>query len=218
MFYALSVTVTEFFRDPLFYRVVRDQVVPLLKTCPFINVWHAGCATGEEVYSMAIVLKEAGLYDRARIYATDINGKSLHLASEGIYSVDDMKEYTVNYQKSGGKGSFSDYYHAKYRLAMMDPALKKNVVFSVFNLTADEVFSEMHLVFCRNVMIYFDRTLQDRVLGLLHDSLVDNGTLCLGSRESLKFSGVADRFHAISDKWRVFRKRPSTRKAGAGTP
>ena len=206
LFYILSVTVTEFFRDPPFYQSVREQIIPLLDKFPIVNVWHAGCATGEEVYSMAILLKEEGLYDRVRIYATDINSRSLTMAKEGVYNIDNLKEYSRNYQLSGGKGSLSDYYFAKYGLALIDPTLKKNILFSNFNLATDGVFTEMHLVLCRNVLIYFDRTLQNRVLKLLHDSLVDGAFLCLGSRESVKFSDVAENFTPLSTKWRIFQK------------
>jgi chemotaxis protein methyltransferase CheR len=208
LFYTLSVTVTEFFRDPPFYKTVREQLVPLLQKFPIVNIWHAGCATGEEVYSLAILLHEEGLSDRVRIYATDINSRSLSLAQEGVYNIENLQDYSINYQQSGGKGSLSDYYYAKYGLALIDPALKQNILFSNFNLATDSVFTEMHLVFCRNVLIYFDRTLQNRVLALLHDSLVDDGLLCLGSRESLKFSDVADHFSPISKQWRIFKKNP----------
>ncbi|MBF0195062.1 MAG: protein-glutamate O-methyltransferase CheR [Magnetococcales bacterium] len=208
LFYILSVTVTEFFRDPQFYKTVREQLTPLLDKFPIINVWHAGCATGEEVYSMAILLHEEGLSDRVRIYATDINNRSLSMAKEGVYNIDNLKDYSINYQKSGGKGSLSDYYIAKYGLALIDPELKKNILFSNFNLATDSVFTEMHLVLCRNVLIYFDATLQNRVLTLLNDTLVDEGLLCLGSRESLKFSNVVNSFIPISEKWRIFQKKP----------
>ncbi len=210
LFYSLSVTVTEFFRDPQFYKTVRDELTPLLQKFPIVNIWHAGCATGEEVYSMAILLMEEGLLDRVRIYATDINGRSLSLAQEGVYNIDNLKDYSVNYQNSGGRGSLSDYYYAKYGLALIDPGLKKNILFSNFNLATDSVFTEMHLIFCRNVLIYFDRVLQDRVLQLFHDSLVDDGFLCLGSRESLKFASIADSFTPISTQWRIFQKKPAS--------
>lgn len=207
LFYALSVTVTEFFRDPSFYRILREQIVPILKTYPFINIWHAGCATGEEIYSLAILLQEEGLYDKTRIYATDINNRSLAMAKEGVYPLETMREQATNYQKAGGKGALANYYLAKYDLALMDPELQKNVVFSTFNLVTDNVFAEIHLVFCRNVLIYFDQTLQNRVLRLLHDSLVHGGILCLGSRESVKFSDVADCLLPVSEKWRIFQKQ-----------
>ncbi|MBF0370259.1 MAG: protein-glutamate O-methyltransferase CheR [Magnetococcales bacterium] len=207
LIYTLSVTVTELFRDPPFYRKVREKVIPILKTFPFINIWHAGCATGEEVYSMAIILKEEGLLDRARIYATDINGKSLEQAREGIYSIENLRDYTKNYQKAGGKLSLSDYYHSKYDLVRMDPELKENVVFANYNLVTDNVFTEVHLVFCRNVLIYFDRTLQDRVLNLFHDSLVRGGVLCLGTKESIGFSDVSGKFTTLSDHLKIYQKR-----------
>lgn len=206
LFYILSVTVTEFFRDPPFYQTVREEVIPLLRDLPIINVWHAGCATGEEVYSLAILLREEGLYERARIYATDINDRSLEIAREGVYDIEHLKEYSLNYQKSGGRSSLSDYYHARYGFALIDPELKKNIIFSNFNLVTGSVFTELHLIFCRNVLIYFDQTLQDRVMQLFHDSLVSNGVLCLGSRESMKFSSVASQFTPLSATWRIFMK------------
>lgn len=214
LFYAVSVTVTEFFRDPPFFQVLREQIVPILKTYPLINIWHAGCATGEEVYSMAIMLQEEGLYEQSRIYATDINDKSLALAKEGVYDIENLRDYSVNYQKGGGKGSLSDYYYAKYGLARIDPALKKNIRFSKFNLATDDVFTEIHLILCRNVLIYFDQTLQNRVLTLFQDSLLEEGILCLGSRESLKFSKVSSHFKPLSEEWRVFQKRCLKSKKG----
>jgi len=159
----LSISVTAMFRDPDFYRVFRQDVVPLLRTYPFIRIWHAGCSTGEEVYSAAIVLEEEGLLDRARIYATDINGNVLKQAKAGIFPLTRMQEYTENYIRAGGTRSFSEYYTAMYDGALFSPSLTRNTVFSQHNLVTDRSFSEFHMVFCRNVLIYFDRALQDRV-------------------------------------------------------
>lgn len=202
-----SISVTELFRDPSVYRAVREQVVPLLRTWPHIKVWCAGCATGEEVYSLAIVLKEEGLYDRATIYATDFNDEALDRAREGIYEIDKFQEATRNYQQTGGKASFSEYYHSRYDAAvMMNKTLKERIVFSTHNLASDAAFGEMHLVFCRNVLIYFNRELQDRALGLFTESLVHGGFLCLGTKEDLRFTDAAGSYEAVDEKARVYRK------------
>lgn len=201
-----SISVTELFRDPSVYRAVREQVVPLLRTWPHIKVWCAGCATGEEVYSLAIVLKEEGIYDRATIYATDFNDEVLDRAREGIYGIDKFQEATRNYQQTGGKASFSEYYHSRYDAAVMDGALKEGIVFSTHNLASDAAFGEMHLVFCRNVLIYFNRELQDRALGLFTESLVHGGFLCLGTKEDLRFTDAAGSYEAVDEKARVYRK------------
>lgn len=205
--YDFSVTVTEMFRDPNFYASFRKNVVPYLKTYPFIKVWHAGCATGEEVYSLAIVLQEEGLYERATIFATDFNEPVLDKAREGIYALKDIRQYTTNYQQSGGSRSFADYYHAQYESAIMDQSLKKNITFASHNLVTDGVFGEMHLIFCRNVLIYFDKTLQNRVLGLFSESLNHGSFLCLGTKETLEFSQVATHFKAIDERARIYQKR-----------
>jgi len=159
----LSITVTEMFRDKLFYRSLRENVLPILKTYPFVKIWHAGCATGEEAYSMAILLQEEGLYDRTTIYATDFNQQALNRGKEGIFSTGLIKEYTSNYQLSGGKESFSNYYTSNYDNVIMNQSLKKNIVWANHNLVTDAVFAEVHLVLCRNVLIYFDRDLQNKV-------------------------------------------------------
>jgi chemotaxis protein methyltransferase CheR len=203
----LSITVTEMFRDPDFYQAVRKEVVPLLKTYPFIKIWHAGCATGEEVYSMAILLKEEGLLKRSQIYATDFNQMALQKARNGIYPIDRIKEYTQNYQKSGGKASFSDYYNARYESVILNESLKENIVFADHNLVTDGVFGEMNLVVCRNVMIYFDKELQNKVIKLFHDSLVPGGFLCLGSKESLRFADIAHKFDVTTEKQKIYRKK-----------
>ena len=202
----LSINVTAMFRDPSFYRAFRENVVPLLRTYPFIRIWHAGCATGEEVYSMAILLQEEGLYDRCRVYATDINEVVLQKAKEGIFPLDRMQEYTENYIAAGGKRAFSDYYLAKYGAAIFDESLTRNVVFSLHNLVTDRSFSEFNVIFCRNVLIYFDKTLQGRVHGLFYDSLAMFGVLVLGSKESLRFSAFEDRYEQIDGPEKIYRK------------
>ncbi len=208
-----SVAVSEMFRDPFVYRAVRTQVVPLLRTWPHFKIWHAGCASGEEVYSLAILLKEENVYERATIYATDFNGEVLERARAGIYELGRMREATRSYQEAGGQRSFSEYYHARYGAAAMDEALKERIVFSCHNLATDSVFGEMHLVFCRNVLIYFDRRLQERVLGLFTDSLVHGGFLCLGTKEDLRFSGLRDRYGVVDNRARLYKKTDT--KGGA---
>ncbi len=204
--YDLSITVSEMFRDPEFFKALREQVVPYLKTHPFIKIWHAGCATGEEVYSLAIVLKEEGFYDRSTIFATDFNDVALDRARDGIYQLERMKEFTANYQRSGGAGSFSQYYTAGYDAAILEPSLRKNIAFANHNLVTDGVFSEVHFILCRNVLIYFDKTLQNRVLNLFRDSLAHGGVLALGSKETLQFTEVARDFKTLSQKWKIYQK------------
>jgi chemotaxis protein methyltransferase CheR len=205
----LSITVTEMFRDKEFYKSLRENVVPFLKTYPFIKIWHAGCATGEEAYSMAIVMLEEGLYDRTTIYATDFNQQVLNEAKEGVFSNALIKEYTTNYQLSGGKESFSNYYTANYDNVIMNQSLKKNIVWANHNLVTDSVFSEVHLILCRNVLIYFDKQLQNKVQKLLFDSLINGGILCLGSKESLRFTDLNEAYTAIDIKQRIFKKKYS---------
>jgi chemotaxis protein methyltransferase CheR len=202
----LSVNVTAMFRDPGFYKEFRATVVPLLRTYPFIRVWHAGCSTGEEVYSTAILLHEEGLLDRARIYATDINDVVLRHARSGIFPLNRMQEYTENYIRAGGTRSFSEYYTAKYDGALFNPMLTKNVVFSQHNLVTDQSFSEFNVIFCRNVLIYFDRTLQQQVHKLFYDSLVMFGILALGSKESLRFSDVEDCYERLDAREKIYKK------------
>ncbi|MCP4348968.1 MAG: protein-glutamate O-methyltransferase CheR [Desulfobacterales bacterium] len=204
--YYFSVTVTEMFRDPDFFCAFRENIIPYLKTYPHIKVWHAGCASGEEAYSLAIVLKEEGLYDRATIYATDFNDVALKTAKNGIYSLENLKKYSSNYQKSGGTRSFSEYYHVKHESAVMNKSLNQRITFANHNLVTDAVFSEMHMIFCRNVLIYFNKPLQDRVLNLFDDSLIRKGFLCLGNKESLRFSSVSDKFQEVDWKERIYRK------------
>jgi chemotaxis protein methyltransferase CheR len=202
----LSINVTAMFRDPTFYRAFREHVIPILRTYPFIRIWHAGCATGEEVYSMAILLKEEGLYDRCRIYATDINEVVLQKAKEGIFPLDRMQEYTENYIAAGGQRAFSDYYLAKYGAALFDDALKRNVIFSLHNLVTDRSFAEFNVILCRNVLIYFDKDLQARVHRLFYDSLAMFGILGVGSKESLRFSPFEDCYDQINGPEKIYRK------------
>jgi chemotaxis protein methyltransferase CheR len=202
----LSVNVTSMFRDPLFYVAFRQHVIPLLRTYPFIRLWHAGCSTGEEVYSIAILLEEAGLYDRARIYATDINDVVLQQARRGIFPLDRMQEYTENYIRAGGTRSFSEYYTAKYDGALFDQRLTRNVVFAQHNLVTDRSFAEFNAIFCRNVLIYFDKELQNRVHALFYESLVRFGVLCLGSKESLKFSKYEPCYERMDASEKIYRK------------
>jgi chemotaxis protein methyltransferase CheR len=202
----LTIPVTEMFRDPEYYEAVRTQVVPFLRTYPSLKIWIAGCSTGEEVWSMAILLQEEGLLERSLVYATDINPQSLEAARRGVFPLDRMRLYTENYQKAGGTRAFSDYYTAAYGGALFDRSLVENVTFADHSLATDSVFSETHFVSCRNVMIYFNRRLQDRVLGLFHESLCHRGFLGLGSKESIDFSSYAQRFETLSKRERLFRK------------
>lgn len=202
-----SINVTEMFRDPTFYKAFRKDVVPILKTYPFIRIWHAGCSTGEEVYSMAILLKEEGLYDRSQIYATDFNKVVLQKAKEGIYHIDNIKDYTHNYQQAGGTGSFGDYYIAKYDSVIIDQSLKKKITFADHNLVTDGVFGEMNVIVCRNVLIYFNEELQNNVIKLFSDSLSKGCFLCLGSKESINFSDCVDSFEALVESERIYRKK-----------
>lgn len=216
---ALSINVTEMFRDPPFFLALREKVVPFLKTYPFIKVWHAGCATGEEVYSLAILFKEEGIYERTTFFATDFNAATLEKAKAGIYPLDTMKKFAGNYLAGGGKAALSDYFHAEYDSAIVDGSLKKNVTFAMHNLATDGVFGEMHLILCRNVLIYFDTQLQCRVAALFDDSLVHGGILALGSKESLRFTELADYYDTLDDKWRLYKKTSTAYQAAHwGTP
>ena len=203
----LSINVTEMFRDPKFYLALRTEIIPLLKTYPFIKVWHAGCSTGEEVYSFAIVLKEEGLYDRVQIYATDFNRSVLDIAKKGIYPINRIKEFTANYQQAGGKQSFSDYYMADYNSVIFDQSLKKNIVFAEHNLVTDSVFAEVNIIICRNVLIYFNRELQNKVFTLFSESLINGGFLCLGSKETLQFSQNAGLYDVLNAYEKLYKKR-----------
>ncbi len=202
----MSITVTEMFRDPAFYKVLRKKVIPVLKTYPFVKIWHAGCATGEEVYSMAIVLTEEGYYDKCHIYATDFNTHALDTAKEGIYPLERIREYMENYNQSGRRSSFSEYFTAAYQSAKMINSLKKQITFTHHNLATDTSFGEMNMIVCRNVLIYFNKTLQDRALSLFHESLCHGGFLCLGKKETITFSSVKRGFQTVSDEECIFKK------------
>jgi chemotaxis protein methyltransferase CheR len=202
----LTVQVSELFRDPEFFLAVRRQVIPLLATYPSIKLWIAGCSTGEEAYSFAILCAEAGLLDRTRIYATDINDESLRKAQNGVYALDRMRQFTLNHRAAGGRGSLSDYYHASHDSAIMATNLKQHITFADHSLATDSIFSEVQLVSCRNVLIYFARELQDRALGLFNDSLCRRGFLCLGTKESVRFSTHAARFQELNGEQKIYRR------------
>ena len=203
---AFSVSTTEMFRDPFVYHAIQKKVLPVLRTWPHFKIWHAGCATGEEVYSLAIVLFEEQLSERATIYATDFNDASIAKAKDGIYALDRMQTFTRGYQSAGGSGSFADYYHARYDSAVMQGFLKSRMTFANHNLAVDHGFGEMHLIMCRNVMIYFEQELQNRVLQIFAESLVHGGFLCLGTKESLAFSAVARDFEEVDGKAKIYKK------------
>jgi chemotaxis protein methyltransferase CheR len=202
----LSVSVTSMFRDPSFYAAFREKVVPMLRSYPFIRIWHAGCATGEEVYSMAILLTEEDLYERCRIYATDMNEVVLKKAKDGIFPMDLMDEYAGNYAKAGGKASFSDYYTAKYDHAIFRQSLKKNLIFSHHNLVTDGSFNEFNVILCRNVMIYFNKALQTRVHNLFYDSLRRFGILVLGRKESMKHTVHEKDYEVLDAREKIYRR------------
>lgn len=203
----LSINVTEMFRDPDFYVTLREHVMPVLKTWSYLKIWHAGCSTGEEVYSMAILLQEEGLQERVQIYATDFNEFALEHARQGIYPAEQMKKFAQNYQRTRPKAAFADYYTAQYDSAIMAASLKKNIVWANHNLVTDQVFAETQLVVCRNVLIYFNARLQNRVLGLFHASLANGGFLALGKKESVHFSAYATAFQEVQKGQKVYRKR-----------
>ncbi|MDD2309210.1 MAG: protein-glutamate O-methyltransferase CheR [Desulfuromonadaceae bacterium] len=203
----IMVNVSDMFRDPFFFKAIREQVVPYLKTYPFVKIWHAGCASGEEAYSMAILLLEEGLKGRFRIYATDINEEVIRKAGEGIYPLQELQRFTRNYQQAGGSGSFSDYYTARYDHAVLHSSLRDTIVFAAHNLAVDADFGVMNLILCRNVMIYFKQPLKERVLGLLDSSLVPGGFLCLGTKESLDHRKISDRYEAVTPQMQIYRKR-----------
>ncbi len=202
----ISVNVTAMFRDPSFYLAFRSVVVPLLKTYPFIRIWHAGCSTGEEVYSMAILLQEEGLYDRCRIYATDMDAAVLKQAKSGIFSLKRMQEYTQNYQQAGGNRSFSEYYTSGYEHAIFSSSLKQNLVFYQHNLAIDGSFNEFNVILCRNVLIYFNKILQEQVQTLFYDSLIKFGILGLGRQESPMFTSCAQHYQELVSREKLYRK------------
>lgn len=203
----LTVQVSEFFRDPSYFRTMREKVLPHLKTYPSLKVWIAGCSNGEEIYSFAIMFREEGLENKTMFYATDINPEALKKAQNGVYELSRIPLFTENHQKSGGKLSLSDYYTAAYGAATFDKTLRQRVVFSDHSLVSDQVFAEMHLISCRNVLIYFDRDLQNRAVGLCRDSLVRKGFLGLGSKESLRFTDYNDDFDVFSAENKIYQKR-----------
>jgi len=203
----LTVQVSEMFRDPGYFRAIREKVVPHLRTYPSLKIWVAGCSAGEELYSLAILFREEGLESRTMFYGTDINVEALRKAEAGIYDMSRIPLFTANHQQSGGTSSLSDYYTAAYGAAVFDKSLRDRVVFSDHSLVSDSVFAEVHLVSCRNVLIYFDRDLQDRAIGLFKDSLVRKGFLGIGSKESLRFSKHADAFTEFSRDDRLYQKR-----------
>jgi chemotaxis protein methyltransferase CheR len=202
----LSINVTAMFRDPTFFRAFREKVVPVLRTYPFVRIWNAGCSTGEETYSLAILLKEEGLYDRTRIYATDINDRVLAQARDGRFPLEKMREYTENYLRAGGSEEFSSYYKAEGDSARFTDELCSQVVFAQHNLVSDGPFNEFNVIVCRNVMIYFGKTLQDRVHDLFYDSLEPFGVLAMGHKESIRFSRHEDRYEPLDHQEKLYRK------------
>lgn len=202
----LTVNVTEMFRDPSVFKTIRDQILPTLATHPVIRVWHAGSSTGQEVYSMAIVLEEANLLHKSRLYATDINPSVIENITKGIFPMSQMKEYSENYISSGGKKDFSTYYTAKYDWAKFDERFSSRMIAATHNLVSDRSFNEFQLIFCRNVLIYFDKVLQDKVLTLFDDSLEKLGWLVLGSKESLRFSPISKKYTQLENKEKIWRK------------
>ncbi|WKY48126.1 protein-glutamate O-methyltransferase CheR [Eubacteriaceae bacterium ES3] len=201
-----SINVTEMFRDPSFYQKIREEVVPLLKTYPFLKIWHAGCSSGEEVYSMAILLKEEELLHKTQIYATDFNDIILKKAKEGIYSSECLKTFNRNYKAAGGTKELSDYFSEAYGKIIFETELKERILFSNHNLVTDGIFGEMNMIICRNVLIYFERTLQNKVFRLFEDSLCRGGILGIGSKESLEYSEVFERFKTIDSREKIYKK------------
>jgi chemotaxis protein methyltransferase CheR len=202
----ITVNVTEMFRDPGFYSALRTEVLPVLATYPFIRVWHAGCSTGEEVYSLAILLKEANLLHKSVIYATDINTRVLEKGRKGMFRLSQMQQYSRNYMEAGGKEDFSSYYTANYDYAKFREYLGEKIIFSPHNLVTDGSFNEFQLIVCRNVLIYFNKTLQDKVLGLFSESLEQLGFLALGSKETLNFTSVIKKFRQLENREKIWRK------------
>ena len=203
----LTVQVSDMFRDPGYFRAIREQVVPHLKTYPSLKVWVAGCSSGEELYSLAILFREEGLEEKTMFYATDINGAALAKAEAGVYDLQRIALFTKNHRLSGGTGSLSEYYNAAYGAASFDKTLRRRTVFSDHSLASDSVFAELHLVSCRNVLIYFDRPLQDRAVGLFKDALVRKGFLGIGARESLRFNAHIKAFSDFLPAERIYQKR-----------
>jgi chemotaxis protein methyltransferase CheR len=202
----ITVNVTEMFRDPLTFKFIRENVLPILATHPFIRVWHAGCATGEEVYTMAIILEEANLLHKSLLYATDLNASVIENIRKGIFPMSAMKQYSENYNLSGGKRDFSDYYTAKYDWAKFNENLSSKMIVATHNLVSDRSFNEFQLIFCRNVLIYFDKNLQEKALELFDDSLEKLGFLVLGSKENIRFSGISNKYVQLDSKEKIWRK------------
>jgi len=202
----LSINVTAMFRDPTFYVAFREKIVPLMRTYPFVRIWNVGCSTGEETYSLAILLKEEGVYEKTRIYATDINDSVLERARLGAFPLEKMRDYTENYIRAGGQEEFSSYYTASGAMAHFDRSLRDHVVFAQHNLVTDAAFNVFNVIVCRNVMIYFGKALQDRVHELFYDSLETFGVLALGHKESIRFSRYEDRYEAIDAHEKLYRK------------
>jgi chemotaxis protein methyltransferase CheR len=202
----LSINTTSMFRDPTFYLAFRQKVVPMLRTYPFVRIWHAGCSTGEEVYSMAILLQEEGLYDRCRIYATDINEAVLQRAKEGIFPIQTMKENTSNYITAGGNRTFSEYYVARYDYAIFRPSLRENIIFAQHNLVTDASFNQFNVIVCRNVLIYFNSALQERVQKLFLDSMEMFGVLGLGKKETIRYTNSADFYEMLDEGEKIYRR------------
>jgi chemotaxis protein methyltransferase CheR len=202
----LSINTTAMFRDPTFYLAFRQKIVPLLRTYPFVRIWHAGCSTGEEVYSMAMLLQEEGLYERSRIYATDINEAVLQRAKDGIFPLNTMQENTANYIAAGGKAIFSEYYTARYDYAMFRPSLRENVVFAQHNLVTDASFNHFNVIFCRNVLIYFNNQLQDRVQELFLNSMEMFGILGLGKKETIRYTAVSENYEELDSEEKLYRR------------
>lgn len=214
----LSVPVSDMFRDPPVFQALRERVLPMLASYPRINIWQAGCAHGQEVYSLAILLEEAGLYERSQIYATDFNATALQRAQEGIYPAKEAQLWSRNYQAAGGTRSLADYYSARYDFIKLDQRLRRNVIFANHNLVTDKVFCEAHLVLCRNVLIYFSNPLQERTLALFRDSLVRGGFLCLGLRENLEFAPIATEFSTLDGAHRLYRRAQPVSARGRHAP
>lgn len=202
----LVIPVTEMFRDPDMFGVFRSQVVPLLRKLPYLRIWHAGCSTGEEAYSTAILLHEEGLLEKTRIYATDISESALQRAKDGIFPLDRMKHYESSHEAAGGVKPFAEYCVSDHGMAMIKPFLRQNIVFARHNLVTDRSFNEFHVIMCRNVMIYFNAQLRDHVHRLFHESLATDGLLIVGSKESIAFTPMADRYAALNEQHRIYRK------------
>lgn len=201
-----SIHVSEMFRDPYFFKSFREKIVPFLKELPFIRIWHAGCSTGEEVYSMAIILEEEGLYHKTKLYATDMNEDLLKTAKEGVYPLDKMQLYRDNYQLAGGKEEFKKYYAARHDKAIFHSFLKQNLIFAQHNLATDQSFNEFHVIICRNVMIYFNKILQDRVHELFYNSLCTPGFLGLGNKEDIAFNSYSHCYESVDPEQKIYRK------------